>query len=85
MGLDLAKGKYILLIDSDDAIDSRLLERAVDEMSSNQIDCFVYGYRMITEKQTEYDCGNRTERIAFYNTVEALQIVLKGYPFRMLA
>lgn len=47
-GLDLAKGKYILFVDSDDYIEAYTCERLVDVMEKKQADLCCFGYRIET-------------------------------------
>ena len=47
-GLDLAKGKYILFVDSDDYIETYTCERLVDVMEKEQADLCCFGYRSET-------------------------------------
>lgn len=43
-GLDLAKGDFILFIDSDDYIESNTLARTLGKMSEGNYDCVVWGF-----------------------------------------
>lgn len=58
-GLDIAQGKYIIFIDSDDYVDPDLLEIVVSPMENQGYDCCCFG--MIKEFPDE----NTTERIGF--------------------
>lgn len=43
-GMDLASGKYIYFIDSDDYIESNTIERCVIEIEKNNSDIVIFGY-----------------------------------------
>ena len=43
-GLDLAKGDFVLFIDSDDYIEPNTLERTLGKMSEGNFDCVVWGF-----------------------------------------
>lgn len=43
MGLDIAKGKYIMFVDSDDWIESNTLETLSDQIKSNHSDAIIFG------------------------------------------
>ncbi|WP_367366268.1 glycosyltransferase family 2 protein [Lentilactobacillus buchneri] len=43
-GLDIAHGKFIFFIDSDDYIDNNLLQTVIPKMLLNNIDLFAFGY-----------------------------------------
>ena len=43
-GLDLAKGEFVLFIDSDDYIEPNTLERVLGKMSEGNYDCVVWGF-----------------------------------------
>ena len=58
-GLDVAKGKYIYFLDSDDYIDPMLLEKTIAVMEQQQCDWVAFG--MIKEDTQ----GNHIENIAF--------------------
>ena len=43
-GLENANGKFILFVDSDDYIDKKLLQLAIQKMTLKKIDLFAFGY-----------------------------------------
>ncbi|MCR4754395.1 MAG: glycosyltransferase [Lachnospiraceae bacterium] len=55
-GLDLAKGKYILFLDSDDFFDKHLLEKAVEVAENEQLDVLVFNATLYFE-----DCNGYLE------------------------
>ena len=52
-GLNIARGEFILFMDSDDKIDSRLIETALSSFTEEQIDIVQYGLEM-------FDLENKT-------------------------
>lgn len=56
-GLDLAKGKYILFLDSDDFFDENLLKKAVAAAEKEQLDVLVFNATVF------YEAGNRYEEV----------------------
>lgn len=57
-GLDIAQGKYILFVDSDDYIKSDLLEICVSTLESGNYDAIRFGYEKI-----DSDCKKTHERL----------------------
>lgn len=46
-GMDLAKGEYILFVDSDDYIESDYLENAVSRLDKDFVDAYLCGYQNV--------------------------------------
>lgn len=49
-GLDVAKGKYVVFIDSDDYIENNFIEMLYNDIISHQADTCIGGYKRITGK-----------------------------------
>ncbi len=51
-GLDIAKGEYVIFIDSDDYIAPNLVETAMAEMQTG-VECVCFNYSVVTESNTK--------------------------------
>ncbi len=49
-GLQIAKGKYILFVDSDDVVDEQLCELAINEMKVHKVDTVHWGYKKFNDE-----------------------------------
>lgn len=79
IGLDIACGKYICFIDSDDVIDSFLLEKVLP-FTEKQIDCIVYGYdRIHNGKLEQFVLPNRESGNVETKNIESFIWELKYY------
>lgn len=52
-GLKAAKGKYILFVDSDDIVDNRLCEIAINEIQEEKVDTVHWGYKKFRDGTNE--------------------------------
>lgn len=52
-GLQVAKGKYILFVDSDDIVDKQLCELAINEMQTHKVDTVHWGYKKFNDETHE--------------------------------
>lgn len=71
-GVELAKGDYILFIDSDDFIEPNVLKTIVNECESKNLDMLAFNYRTINEKG---------EPVKFYKIGKLPQGVVSGIDF----
>lgn len=53
-GLDLAKGKYIMFVDSDDYVNNSFCERAIKLINKYDSDIAFFDYNLITNGQSEH-------------------------------
>lgn len=70
IGLDLAKGKYIWFVDSDDWIEPSCLGNLISVLDENQLDIIQFGYK-VTDMKGEILCVK--------NTVECLDFDVQSY------
>lgn len=56
-GLDIARGEYIMFVDSDDYIDLQLCEKLLQGLKSADAKCCMSGYQIVTE-QDKGQCFN---------------------------
>lgn len=74
VGLEKARGNYILMIDSDDYIEENYLQDSFEEITKNNLDILITDINLIRENQKEYlkDLNLNNEKIL--NGVEYLKI-----------
>ena len=48
-GIKISKGQYLIFVDSDDTINTKLLEDTLNLAIKNQLDIVIYGYSKLTE------------------------------------
>ena len=87
IGLDAAKGDYIVLCDGDDMIHPLLLENAHKIAVSSDFDCVIYGYQRCEENALYSTVCNQTVSSEFeeMDASTALKEAFVGSRFRMLA
>lgn len=49
-GLDIARGEYIVFVDSDDTVEPTMIADAVQAAEKAHADLVIYNYRLVTEK-----------------------------------
>lgn len=73
-GLEVAKGKYVLFVDSDDTITADLLEKAVSKAEETNADIVIFGIHTTVIKdgkvQAERDGGHSLKMLADRKEVE---------------
>ena len=74
-GLELAKGEYVIFLDSDDWIDAGHIERLVAEAKKTNADVIVHGYKKCTDEGTVV---NKAKLIKLGEFTDAINDVL--YP-----
>lgn len=77
-GLKKVNGEFIMFIDSDDVIDSRMCEILLNNMNSNKADLSVCGYEVINSQNLLIDSSNNV-RIIDKEKYEYLFNIYKGY------
>lgn len=50
MGLDVARGKYVIFIDADDFVDSRLIEKSTRKLEATSSEILIYRYSHYDDK-----------------------------------
>ena len=53
-GIDYAKGKYVMFIDSDDFIDNDYIKKYYNAMISGKYDLVIGGYKKVDDKKTNF-------------------------------
>lgn len=71
LGINLAKGKYIWFIDSDDFIEEYCIKQILNELKKTEIDILIFGYKRI-EKNKVYKVIPKKikEKFEIYNQKE---------------
>lgn len=64
-GLELAKGKYVLFVDSDDAIKSKLIEKCVEAAEEHESDMVIFDFTRV-EDTLEEICTMEIENSGTY-------------------
>lgn len=78
-GLEIANGKYISFIDSDDWIDSKFIETLYHDMKENNAQIAAPGFCLAYEDGS-YVNDSKVDKLTIYNTQEALETFLfNGY------
>lgn len=54
-GIGIAQGKYVQFVDSDDYIESNVLNALVEKMESDQLDVLRYSYRNVNEQYEAFE------------------------------
>ena len=85
VGIDTASGKYFILCDSDDMIRPDLAEETLRIAEKGGFDCVVYEYESIAESTEKPVCTESTGLVEEMTSRDALETVLIGKKFRMLA
>lgn len=81
-GIHAARGKYIVFVDSDDTIDSEYLNVLFDEISSDEFDCVVCGYRVCYPKRSSDVCFEKD--VAIYDVRKNERLITKIYDQKLL-
>ncbi len=63
-GLDIASGKYIMIVDSDDWLELDACEIAYNQIEKNGNDIVIFGYKKYYEKSDEYKEENHLKSFA---------------------
>lgn len=66
VGLSMAKGDYIIFVDSDDTIEPTLCEHAIDWMAPADVDFANFGLNFVNEK------GNEVKRFGTFSQTEMM-------------
>lgn len=88
LGLDYAKGKYIIFCDSDDEISPHLAIKCKEYIEKNDLDCIIYCYKYLAEEETQ-SMNNKegclVPDMELLDHTTAFQMILEGKEFRMMA
>lgn len=60
-GIDVAKGEYVMFVDSDDYLDTNVLKALLDKMEQDKLDVLRFDYRNVNEQYEQYE-PNRVSR-----------------------
>ena len=75
-GLDVATGKYVAFIDSDDYIELNAYERLYQECESNDLEICYFRHRRVDENGKYYDIPHGTRIYDFKNSEEVDNLLL---------
>lgn len=82
-GLKIAKGDYIIFVDSDDYVKSNLLEEIEKNISKNQADIVVYGFEKVVGNKTTVNIPNINEfsksTDCFYTNVQNFDNMINNH------
>lgn len=82
-GMQYAKGTYVVFIDSDDTISDRLLEQAKKQLEQSEADVYMYGYRIIQNKELSVFCPEMQEGIYHYESeIERFRLLMELLYFK---
>ena len=71
-GIDIAKGKYICFIDSDDYISAKFIETLYDDIKSGDAKISSVGYKKVNDKY-EQKLENQKNCLVFFNKEDAIK------------
>ena len=66
-GIDMAKGKYIQFVDSDDYLDSNVLKTLLEKMESDKLDVLRFNYRNVNERYEAVEPNKDPKRFVSYS------------------
>ena len=55
LGIKMAKGEYILFLDSDDFLENYAIEKMIDNISDKNIDMLIFGFKVLGSKNRPND------------------------------
>lgn len=73
-GVELAKGEYILFLDSDDYVEKNLLDTVYPVAKNNDCDLVAWGYNFVDE------CGNYVGQASLKNINTKKDLIIKDWP-----
>lgn len=76
-GINIAKGKYIGFVDSDDYIDNDMFEILYNLCKNNNADISMISYKEIENEIIINENSNYTNKVFKYNNIEAIKELLK--------
>lgn len=76
-GLDVARGKYIGFVDSDDFIDRNMYQILYNDIVSNNADIAICNYKKIYENEL-VNVENKLNNTEIYNKEDAIRLLIMG-------
>lgn len=67
-GIDLAQGKYIQFVDSDDFLEPNVLKTLVEKMEADHLDVLRFNYRNVNERGEEIEPNKDPKRWVSYSS-----------------
>lgn len=77
-GIDIATGKYISFVDSDDVVDEDMFSYLLNLLIDNKCDISVCNYTTFSTMEPPQTKTNKLDNPRIYSREEALNILLKG-------
>ncbi len=75
VGINIAKGRYIGFVDSDDYINENMYQQLHKDITENKVDISICSFQKITESEAK-NVGRENNNIKIYNKKEALKALL---------
>ena len=75
IGIDIAMGEYICFVDSDDFLDTNLLEVALNDLKKNDFDVLCFNFRVINGNGVVYTSGFTNNKYEITSEFEYLNYV----------
>lgn len=70
VGYDIATGKYLMYIDSDDCVKKDVVKKCVDTIEEEDSDIVIYGYEKVTEEGNILEVCKWTEKTYSHDEME---------------
>lgn len=81
-GIDCANGEYLLFVDSDDTVDAQYVQTLYQEITENDADLVICGYRRYYPKYTKDVCAEKNSCIS--NLSQNEQLITQLYTGTLL-